>query len=232
MLACIIPARSGSKRIKNKNIKSFMGKPIIAYSIEAAKAANIFDRIIISSDSEEIRDVSLQYGAEAPFLRPAELSDDFCGLKQVFDHAVSEIESDNITLSFACCLFATAPLVDPADMVRGLNLLKDDTASRRSLAVTMYPSPIQRAMQLDANDSLVMIQPEHKLTRSQDLPSTFYDAGQFFWERIDTSRSQALRNEPLPVFINSVRVRDIDTEADWQMAERQYQLLKYIPKSS
>ena len=89
MLACIIPARSGSKRIKNKNIKSFMGKPIIAYSIEAAKAANIFDRIIISSDSEEIIDVSLQYGAEAPFLRPAELSDDFCGLKQVFDHAVS-----------------------------------------------------------------------------------------------------------------------------------------------
>lgn len=216
----VIPARGGSKRIPGKNIKLFAGKPIIAYSIEAASVSGLFDRIIVSTDSEEIAAVARRYGGETPFMRPAELADDHAGTDAVFLHALEWIAERGAPPEHACCLCATAPLIDAADLRRGLDLLKSADATA-AFSVAAYEHPIFRALRLNERGRLEMFWPEHRLTRSQDLPVAYHDAAQFYWANVARYRAvkRFFSSEAVPVVLPRHRVLDIDTPEDWEHAE-------------
>lgn len=216
----IIPARGGSKRIPHKNIKEFCGKPMIAWSIEAAKASGCFDKIIVSTDDSEIAEVAQQWGAEVPFLRPANLSDDYTGTLPVIHHAAGWLQRNNFPVDYACCLYATAPFVSAEDLRRGLQLIEEANSSY-AFSVTSYAFPIQRAIRITENGRVAMFNPEHFQTRSQDLEEAWHDAGQFYW-----GTAQAwLEEQPIfgehavPVKLPRHRVQDIDTPEDWARAE-------------
>lgn len=220
MNLCVIPARGGSKRIPRKNIKEFCGKPMIAWSIEAAKDSDCFDRIIISTDDEEIAEVARSYGAEVPFMRPAELADDHTATRPVVNHAISETTQLFGAPTAVCCLYPTAPFITVEDLRCGLTMLADVSTDFVFTAAT-FAYPIQRAFRLTATGGLERLQPEHRNTRSQDLEEAYHDAGQFYWgsrqafqDEIDTV-SEKSRVVLLPRF----RVHDIDTEEDWVRAE-------------
>lgn len=220
MKLAIIPARGGSKRIPRKNIKPFCGKPMIVWSIEAARQSGCFDRIIVSTDDAEIAEVAQAHGAEVPFVRPPELSDDHTGTIPVIAHAIAWMSAHAISVEMACCLYATAPFVQAEDLRRGLDVLKNSGANY-AFSVTSYPFPIQRAIRLTTDQRVEMFHPEHFNTRSQDLEEAWHDAGQFYWGRAEawlTGRpifSLAAAAVPLPRH----HVQDIDTAEDWERAE-------------
>jgi pseudaminic acid cytidylyltransferase len=222
----IIPARGGSKRIPRKNIRPFLGKPIIAYSIEAALDAGMFDRIIVSTDDREIAEVANAHGAETPFLRPADISDDQTGTATVVKHALEWLSATGAPAQYACCIYATAPFVRATDLQDGFNQL---VASSKAFAfsVTSFPFPIQRALKLVGN-GVAPFSPEHAETRSQDLEEAYHDAGQFYWGRA----AAFLANSPLfspssiPVLLPRHRVQDIDTEEDWVRAEHLFRAIQ------
>ena len=220
MKLAIIPARGGSKRIPRKNIKLFGGLPMIAWSIRAVQASACFDRIIVSTDDDEIADVAKAYGAEVPFVRPAALSDDHTGTIPVVAHAIAWHNTHADKVSDACCIYATAPFVQPSDIAQGYEVLQNSGADY-AFSVTSYAFPIQRAIRITPNQRVAMLQPEHFNTRSQDLVEAWHDAGQFYW-----GHAQAwLTQQPLftevaaPVPIPRFRVQDIDTPEDWERAE-------------
>ena len=221
MKLCVIPARGGSKRVPRKNIREFCGKPMIAWSIEAAKASACFDQIIVSTDDEEIVDVARCWGAEAPFMRPLELADDFVGTTPVVAHAVKWHQDQGQALTAVCCLYATAPFVEPCEITKGLNLLNQAAVDRFVFAATAYASPIQRALKIDLASGVArMWQPEQFRKRSQDLEPAFHDAGQFYWGRPQAwLHSQNLFDGSKPLLLPRWRVHDIDTEDDWIRAE-------------
>jgi pseudaminic acid cytidylyltransferase len=227
MKIAIIPARGGSKRIPRKNIREFCGKPIIAYSIEAARQSNCFDRIIVSTDDAEIATVARDWGAETPFLRPAELANDFAGTIPVIKHAIEWFNKNEIQPELACCIYATAPFVTSQDLQRGLDTLLS-TKSEYAFTLTSYPFPIQRAVRLTSSGRIAMFQPEHFNTRSQDLEEAYHDAGQFYWGRCKAF----LRELPMfseaaaPVLLPRHRVQDIDTLEDWSRAELMLKILQ------
>lgn len=220
MKLAIIPARGGSKRIPRKNIRHFCGKPMIAWSIEAARSSGCFDRIIISTDDDEIAEVARAYGAEVPFVRPPELSDDHTGTIPVIAHAIEWINRNTEPVDFACCIYATAPFVQPDDLKRGFDLLQKGEADY-AFSVTSYAFPIQRAIRITSDERVEMFSPEHFNTRSQDLEDAFHDAGQFYWGLA----AAWLAGKPLfshcatPVPLPRHRVQDIDTAEDWERAE-------------
>lgn len=220
MKLAIIPARGGSKRIPRKNIKPFCGKPMIAWSIEAARAAGCFDRVIVSTDDVEIAEVARAYGAEIPFVRPPELSDDHTGTIPVIAHAIEWMNCNAEPVDFACCIYATAPFVQAEDLKRGFDLLQK-CETDYAFSVTSYAFPIQRAIRITSDERVEMFSPEHFNTRSQDLEDAFHDAGQFYWGRA----SAWLAGKPLfsrcatPVPLPRHRVQDIDTVEDWERAE-------------
>ena len=220
MKLAIIPARGGSKRIPRKNIKPFCGKPMIAWSIEAALESGCFDRIIVSTDDEEIAEVARQYGAEVPFLRPLELSDDHTGTIPVIRHAIETINSQGRAVEQACCLYATAPFIRAEDLRRGLEILQG-SGGDYAFSVTSYAFPIQRAIRLTPEGRVEMFNPEHFSTRSQDLEEAYHDAGQFYWGRADAWLQGKMIFSPasLPVMLPRHRVQDIDTPEDWVRAE-------------
>ncbi|MEI7266435.1 pseudaminic acid cytidylyltransferase [Pectobacterium versatile] len=226
MRVAIIPARGGSKRIPRKNIKLFCGKPMIAWSIEQAKASGCFDKIIVSTDDAEIADVARQYGAEIPFMRPGELSNDYATTGQVMSHAITWLQRESV-IQAACCIYATAPFLFAEDIRCGYQRL-EETQSDYVFSVTTYAFPIQRALKKDADERVSMFQPEAFQTRSQDLEDAFHDAGQFYW-----GTSQAWKEEK-PVFnshstaiiLPRHRVQDIDTQEDWLRAELMFQVLQ------
>jgi pseudaminic acid cytidylyltransferase len=220
MKVAIIPARGGSKRIPRKNIKSFCGKPMIAWSIEAAKASGLFDHIIVSTDDAEIAEVAKQLGAEVPFMRPAELSDDFVGTGAVVKHALEWAIQNIGDVEFVCTIYATAPFIKPSDLVNGLTVLLD-SGSQRAFTVTSFPFPIQRAIKITKNGRVAMFQPEHYKSRSQDLEPAYHDAGQFYWARTDAILNEvtAFSETATPLIIPRYQVQDIDTAEDWQRAE-------------
>tara|TARA_R110002111_G_scaffold145581_1_gene212061 strand:- start:14290 stop:14991 length:702 start_codon:yes stop_codon:yes gene_type:complete len=216
----IIPARGGSKRIPRKNIKEFCGKPMIAWSIEAAQKSGCFDRIIVSTDDAEIAEVARQFGAEIPFMRPAQLSDDYTGTIPVIRHAVEWLGENGSPVSRACCVYATAPFVSAEDLKRGLDLLQSEACSY-AFSVTSYAFPIQRAIRITPEGRVTMFNPEHFQTRSQDLEEAWHDGGQFYW-----GTTQAWQEErpifsagAVPVKLPRHRVQDIDTPEDWVRAE-------------
>jgi pseudaminic acid cytidylyltransferase len=220
-VVCIIPARGGSKRIPDKNIRLFAGKPMVAHSILAAKASGLFDHVIVSTDSDAIAVVAQEWGAEVPFRRPAELANDFAGTDAVFLHGILEAEKIFGPLAYACCIYATAPLLRDEYLREGFTLLQEKRAAT-AFAVATYPAPIFRALRIDEHGRLAWHWPEFAMTRSQDLPLAVQDAGQFYW--VDVPRFKrhpdTMNGDALPVLIPRHVVQDIDTPEDWEVAEK------------
>lgn len=216
----VIPARGGSKRIPRKNIKMFCGKPMIAWSIEAAKASGLFEHIIVSTDDAEIAAVAKAWGAEVPFMRPAELSNDYAGTTEVIAHATQWALEQGWPVTAVCCILATAPFIQIKDIKRGLELL-DSGDWAYAIAVTNFAAPIFRSFREHPGGGVEMFFPEHFLTRSQDLPIALHDAGQFYWGRpaawIEGKRG--LDRYSALVKIPRWRVQDIDDDEDWKRAE-------------
>lgn len=227
MRLAVIPARGGSKRIPRKNIKMFCGKPMIAWSIEAALQSGCFDQVIVSTDDAEIAEVARQCGAQVPFMRPAALSDDHTGTTAVVAHAVNWLTAQGKTPEQVCCLYATAPFVMADDIRRGLDILTD-TGCDYAFSVTSYAFPIQRAIRITGQSRVEMFNPEYFNTRSQDLEEAWHDAGQFYWGRADAW----LNDKPIfsqaaaPVILPRHRVQDIDTQEDWLRAEWMFKALQ------
>jgi pseudaminic acid cytidylyltransferase len=220
MKLAVIPARGGSKRIPRKNIKLFCGKPMIAWSIEAALQSNCFDQVIVSTDDAEIAEVAKAHGAEVPFMRPAELSDDRTGTTPVIRHAIEWHQALGHTPTQVCCIYATAPFVNAEDLRRGKVTLIE-TSSDYAFSVTSYAFPIQRAVRITAANRVEMFNPEHFNTRSQDLEEAFHDAGQFYWGTAAAwlQERQIFGLNSVPVMLPRHRVQDIDTPEDWARAE-------------
>lgn len=220
MKLAVIPARGGSKRIPRKNIKPFCGKPMLAWSVEAALQSGCFDHVIVSTDDDEIAEVARQCGAHVPFMRPAVLSDDHTGTTAVIAHAINWFTAQGQTPRQICCVYATAPFVSAADLSQGLAVLTD-TGSDYAFSVTSYAFPIQRAIRITQAKRVEMFNPEHFNTRSQDLEEAYHDAGQFYWGHA----SAWLANKTIfgpgaaPVMLPRHRVQDIDTTEDWLRAE-------------
>jgi len=227
MRLCVIPARGGSKRIPRKNIKEFFGKPMIAWSIEAAKKSECFDRIIVSTDDEEIATVSQKYGADVPFLRPKCLADDYAGTTPVIAHAIKWQNEHGEETSEACCLYATAPFVHVGDLQKGLALLVE-TKSDYAFSVTSYSFPIQRAVRITKDNRVEMFQPEYFNSRSQDLEQAWHDAGQFYWGRSESwlSEKKIFSEFSIPIQIPRYRVQDIDNQEDWDRAVLLFKAIK------
>lgn len=227
MNIAIIPARGGSKRIPRKNIKDFCGKPMISWSIQSVLDSGCFDKIIVSTDNEEIAEVARTYGAEVPFVRPAELSNDHAGTIPVIAHAIEWFKNRGYEVDNACCIYATAPFVLPTDLQLGLNILKQSGADY-AFAVTSFPFPIQRAIRITPENRVQMFQPENFNTRSQDLEEAWHDAGQFYWGKSKAwmSHKQVFSEDAAPIKIERHRVQDIDTQEDWLRAEWMFKALK------
>jgi N-acylneuraminate cytidylyltransferase len=220
MNIAVIPARGGSKRIPRKNIKLFCGKPMIAWSIEAAKASDLFGRIIVSTDDNEIAQVASQWGAEVPFIRPAALSDDHAGTTEVIAHATQWAQNQGLAPSAVCCIYATAPFVRQQDLQRGLAAL-DSGPWDYAFTATEFAAPIFRSFRQLDTGGLEMFFPQHFTTRSQDLPQALHDAGQFYWGRPEAwlRSAKIFDRHSIPVLIPRWRVQDIDTADDWVRAE-------------
>lgn len=220
MKIAIIPARGGSKRIPRKNIKDFCGKPMIAWSIEAAKASGLFDHIIVSTDDDEIAEVAKQWGAEVPFMRPAELSNDYAGTTAVIAHAAQWALDQGLEAEAVCCIYATAPFVQVDDLQRGWEALESGDWAY-AFTVTDYAAPIFRSFKRTSEGGIEMFFPEHFSTRSQDLPSALHDAGQFYWGRPSAwiEGKRVFDRHSTPIVIPRWRVQDIDNEEDWLRAE-------------
>lgn len=224
MKLAVIPARGGSKRIPRKNIKAFGGRPMIAWPIRAAIASTCFDRIIVSTDDPEIAEIALAQGADAPFLRPPELSDDHTGTIPVIAHAVEWQNARGAEANEVCCIYATAPFLEADDLRRGLDILRE-TGADYAFSVTDYASPIQRALRIRGDHRVEMFDPTQFEVRSQDLEKAWHDAGQFYWGRGEAwlSRKTLFGRHSAPVILPRHRVQDIDTPEDWHHAELMFQ---------
>ena len=227
MQLAVIPARGGSKRIPRKNIKEFHGQPMIAWSIQAALNSGCIDEVWVSTDDDEIAAIAQSYGAKIPFIRPANLSDDFATTADVMQHAVQAYQTQYQQLpNYVCCLYATAPFVQQQDLLKGFELIQTKSLNY-VFSATSYPFPIQRAIKLDKDGAVNMFSPEHFNTRSQDLEEAWHDAGQFYWGRSEAwlSKARIFSPQSSTVALPRFRVQDIDTSEDWQRAELMAQLL-------
>ncbi len=226
MKIAIIPARGGSKRIPRKNLKNFCGQPILAWSINAAKESGLFDRIIVSTDDEEIACVAKKLGAEVPFVRPADLSDDHATAFAVTQHAIGWLSAQGINPDYVCVIYATAPFVRAKHLKAAYEKLKK-TDKQYIFSVTSFPFPIQRGIRINAQGAVEGLQPEHFFTRSQDLEEAFHDAGQFYWGRPQAFLDGIILHSTaaLPYVLPRYLVQDIDTLEDWRRAELMFQAL-------
>jgi N-acylneuraminate cytidylyltransferase len=222
----VVPARGGSKRIPRKNIRAFAGKPMIAWPIEAALAAGVFDRVIVSTDDEEIAACARACGAEVPFLRPAELADDHADTRTVIAHAIAWLRAQGEAPDFVCCIYATAAFVQPDD-IRAAMARIESGDWRYVLSATAFSGPVFRGFLEEGTRGLRMLFPGYESRRSQDLPEVLHDAAQFYWGRADAWM------QPAPIFAEGTsalriprwRSQDIDTDEDWAQAEALMALL-------
>ncbi|OEY73956.1 pseudaminic acid cytidylyltransferase [Salegentibacter salarius] len=215
---CIIPARGGSKRIPRKNIKDFLGKPIIAYSIETALQSGLFEEVMVSTDDEGIAKVAEKLGARVPFLRSEANANDHATLADVVDEVLLHYNSK---FKYVCCLLATSPLVQEKHLVDALTILQnEDFDSIRPIAKFSYP--IQRAMKISKEGAVDWFYPEFIKSRSQDLEEAYHDAGQFYWMKSEKGLRSTKRGG---IIIEEKYVQDIDTEEDWEIAEMKYNFL-------
>jgi pseudaminic acid cytidylyltransferase len=223
----VIPARGGSRRIPRKNVRPFCGKPVMAWVIETARASSLFEHVLVSTDDAEIRDIALQSGGECPFMRPSELADDHTVTSAVLGHATRWALDAGWDVDAVCCMYATAPLIDAGDLRRGLAALTaGDWAF--AIAATTFAAPIQRAFTQRPDGGIEMYFPDQFATRTQDLPATLHDAGQFYWGRpkawMDGRR--LFDRWSVPVVIPRWRVQDIDEPEDWERAESVFRQLR------
>lgn len=222
----IIPARGGSKRIPRKNIKLFQGKPLIAYSIQTAKESNLFDKIIVTTDDEEIAQVAKQYGADVPFIRPKELSDDFTGTADVVNHALEWLKEHGETYDYVCIIYATAPLLQSKYLIEGFEKLSKSGAVH-AFSCTSMPFPIQRTFKITETGRCKMFWPENAAKRSQDLEEAYQDAGQFYWSKNGVESDEIMfGKDSIPIILPRHLVQDIDTMEDWTRAEIMYSAVK------
>lgn len=222
----IIPARGGSKRIPRKNIKNFLGKPIIAYSIEVALKSKLFDEVIVSTDDDEIALVASQFGASIPFMRSFENADDHATLSDVLIEVITRYYEFGKTFKNVCCILPTAPLISTDNLKEAFSKLNNEQFDS-VCPIVEFSYPILRALEINSSQKLQMIWPENLKTRSQDLESAYHDSGSFYWiktEALLSQKSLFCKNGGA-IVLPPVKVQDIDTESDWELAELKYQLV-------
>lgn len=224
-IVCIIPARGGSKRIPRKNLKPFLGTPVIVYSFRAAQASKLFDRVLVSTDDDEIMELARNHGVEVPFRRPAELAGDLVGTDLVIQHALGWLAEHGTAVEYFCCLYPTAPFVRPEHLREGLETLRRESATT-VFPVTTFDYPIFRALRVNKHGRLEMFWPENFAKRSQDFPTAYHDVGQFYWG--DTKKylqeKRLFTTNSVPMFLPRHCVQDLDTPEDWELAEKLYRL--------
>jgi N-acylneuraminate cytidylyltransferase len=227
MSICIIPARGGSKRIPRKNIKLFNGEPIIAKSINSALESGCFSEVVVSTDDAEIAEISRSFGALVPFIRPPEISDDFTGTKPVIQHAILECEKLGIVSDEICCVYPASPLINHLNIVDGLSLLRDNN-NFFVFPIVKFPSSIFRSLKYDVETKkLFPVFPKNSTTRSQDLETAYYDAGQFYWGfRENWLNSNPVHENGIGIHLPMWESIDIDTSEDWARAEILWKVLK------
>jgi pseudaminic acid cytidylyltransferase len=220
----LIPARGGSKRISRKNVRDFFGLPIISFSIKSAIESNLFDEVMVSTDDEEIAEVAISNGAKVPFFRSDVNSNDFATTFDVVNEVIVQYETAQIFFNKLCVIYPCAPFVNADKLIRAYELLNSqdfDTV----FPVVQYGNPIQRALKFNG-DRIEMFNPEFKNMRSQDMEPAFYDAGQFYWGKVD----KVMRNKSLystnsgSLILSEFEAHDIDSEQDWLIAEMKYKL--------
>ena len=221
---CIIPARGGSKRIPKKNIKEFLGRPIIAYSIRTAIDSKLFDEVMVSTDDIEIAEIAKKYGAKVPFIRSLKNSSDLATTFDVIEEVINYYRNHNMEFNNVCCLYSCAPFVTTKTLSKAYNRLHEkefDTV----LPVVPYSSPINRALRIN-HEKIYMIYEENLNVRSQDLEDSFYDAGQFYWCDIDKLllNKGIFTNNTGFIIVSEIESQDIDNETDWKLAELKFQL--------
>tara|TARA_B100000029_G_scaffold505697_1_gene586821 strand:+ start:3325 stop:4017 length:693 start_codon:yes stop_codon:yes gene_type:complete len=219
MNIAIIPARFGSKRIKQKNIKKFLGKPIIFWSINAALKAKIFDKIIVSTDSKKIANIARKYKADVPFLRSKKLSGDHVGTAEVIIDAIKKIEKKNIIPKFVCCIYPASPLIKSTDIVEAFKIIKKKNWNF-VFSATKYENPVRRGFEIGSKGETKMLFPKEYTKRSQDLKSVYFDAAQFYWGKKNAwfEKKPLFNKKSTIIEIPKVRSCDIDTYEDWQNA--------------
>lgn len=222
---CIIPARGGSKRIPRKNIKEFLGKPIIAYSIEAALKSGLFDEVMVSTDDEEIAAIAKQYGASVPFMRSEATANDFASSDDVLVEVLNEYLKRGKVFDNMCCIYATAPLISSNDLAEALQLLNNSKFDC-VYPVVEFSYPIWRCLDVAEDGSMKRHWPEFEYSRSQDLPKEYHDSGTFYWYKLKDNTLQS--GKIGAIIVPEDRVQDIDTETDWKLAEMKYKLLNNL----
>lgn len=225
---CIIPARGGSKRIPHKNIKDFLGKPIIAYSIEAAVESGLFEEIMVSTDDKEIAEISKEYGAAVPFFRGNENAGDFAGITEVLIEVIEQYKFDGKTFDFVCCILPTAPFVSAERLCQAMKMLSSEKYNC-IFSVTEFAYSIYRSLK-EKNGFFTMNWPENFPKRSQDLPTSYHDAGQFYFLTVKDlfSERKLFTSKSGCIVLNNLEVQDIDTKTDWTLAEMKYKM--YLEK--
>jgi pseudaminic acid cytidylyltransferase len=220
----IIPARGGSKRIPRKNLRPFRGRPIIAWSIEAALESGLFDEVMVSTDDVEIAALARELGAVVPFMRSAETADDHATTAAVLEEVLEAYARRGLTFEHACCLYPTAPFATARDLEDGhRRLVESDFAA--IMPVAAFSFPIWRSLRRAGDGRIEMNFPENRDARSQDLPPAYHDAGQWYWFRVDAFRRDGtlLGGNTGSVPLRAMCVQDIDTEEDWMLAELKHQ---------
>jgi pseudaminic acid cytidylyltransferase len=225
----IIPARGGSKRIPKKNVKDFLGKPIIAYSIAAAIKSGLFDEVMVSTDNEEIAEVAIRYGAKVPFLRSNKNANDYATTFDVIKEVISKYQSLNKTFDYTCCLYACAPFVTANKLADAFDLLQNKNFDS-ILPIVAFEFPIQKAFKIDKNNKTAFFFSDFSLTRSQDLNQSYHDVGQFYWMNTNKciQKKAVITNNTGSIIISELEAQDVDTELDWKLAELKYELIQSI----
>lgn len=227
----IIPARGGSKRIPRKNIKSFLGKPILAYSIEAALKSNMFDEVMVSTDDKEIAKIAIEYGAKVPFLRSNNNANDFAVLADVIQEVLLSYTKKNQVFESVCCLLPTAPFVTSTKIKEAYKSLVNNNFDS-VFPVLEFSFPIQRSLKIEDN-KVSMVWDEYLNSRSQDLDSRYHDSGQFYWLKVDAflAEKKIFTSNSGAIVISELEAQDIDTETDWKLAEIKYKMMFYESKN-
>ncbi len=220
----IIPARGGSKRIPRKNIKDFLGKPIISYSIEAALNSKLFDEVMVSTDDDEIAEVAIKYGAKVPFLRSIKNSDDYSTTMDVIKEVIINYKTKmNSEFEYGCCIYPTAPLVKIEHLKIGYNkLISSDYLTVFSAVEFSYP--IWRGLSINDDSTAKMIWPQHLNDRSQDLKKVYHDAGQWYWFKTKELSDSFFSGKIAVIKLDETEVQDIDNLTDWKLAELKYKI--------
>lgn len=223
----IIPARGGSKRIPNKNIKKFLGEPIISFTIKAALESNLFDTVMVSTDGHKIEEIAIEYGAEVPFLRSSKNADDHATTIDVISEVIEAYKNIGKNFDYTCCIYPTAPFTTPKKLAHFKKILVENSFDC-VFPILEYSYPIQRALKLNDNQTIEMVNPEYLATRSQDLEARYHDAGQFYWFMTEKliSEKKLWTDNTAGIVINPMEAQDIDNIDDWRLAELKFGMQK------